>query len=69
MMKNKEHFIPAPIRDIEEQLSQQNINRNVKETLLGRLETVRDYCDYLLTLHKRNGIVQEAEAFKRRSKN
>jgi hypothetical protein len=67
-MNNKDHLIPAPIKDIGQQLSEQNMNPHLRETLIGRLEVCRDYCDELLTKYNGNSMMQEAKAFKRRNR-
>jgi hypothetical protein len=68
MQKNNEHFIPAPVREIRDELSQAGLNRNVKKTLLDRMKIIRDYCDEVLTKHNGNDIFHEAETFKRMKK-
>lgn len=47
-MKN-EHLVPVNIVDIATRINDKNIKDNEKMNLIIRLETIRDFCNIVLT--------------------
>jgi len=51
MLSKKMHLIPQVIVDIAENLKNSRVE-NMRDTYRGRLEAIRDFCDYNLQVEK-----------------
>lgn len=47
MNKERMHFVPQPVIDCAENLATTKQD-HMRENYIQRLETIRDYCDYVL---------------------